>query len=347
MAENDNDVDFEKLISNALEDSEIESENQNYDLKDDTVNIDLSKQTKKSTIDDSDEVEETVEPKGELEVKQEDDLLDETEMFKDKYYLEKKKRKSALADRQRLEYENQQLKAQLGGTVESNIKLYGEQLYKDFEAAKAMKRQAMFYGDSNDPESVVKAADFLLEADEIYNKVSHKVYEYEKAMERRAKEEAYSEIEYEEADDVDPDTGYTREQLYNTEQWLKESPEVDQNSRYYNPRIAKEVARFIKEDLDPILIKDGYEDALLSETYFEIIDEYIDKIKVKQPTEGYKTANVGSVKNNYSGADSSNKIKITLTQFDKDMAKSLKISNEEYLKYKIQDMKETNNSLRG
>ena len=59
----------------------------------------------------------------EIKVSEEEEPIIEDDTFREKYYIEKKKRKSALADRQRLEQENYQLKNALGKIISHLAKI--------------------------------------------------------------------------------------------------------------------------------------------------------------------------------------------------------------------------------
>jgi hypothetical protein len=135
--------DIEKNIQEEIQDEET-IEDDSY--VEDSVEEDSQDVGKLSDGDDSENVEEDI---------QEEDPVNETDLYKEKYYLEKKKRKSVLADRQKLEQENYQLKNALDGTIDSNTKLYARDLYNDLEKAKSLKKQALL---GDDP-------DLLLEAD--------------------------------------------------------------------------------------------------------------------------------------------------------------------------------------
>ena len=130
----------------------------------------------KSVEEDIEENIETEESTENVESIEEEQLVDEFDMLKEKYQLEKKKRKSVLADRQRLEQENRQLKDMLNGTINNNAELYGRDLYNDLDKIKNIKKQA-FAGDD---------LDLLLEADEIYQKTLYKVNEYESAISKNS-----------------------------------------------------------------------------------------------------------------------------------------------------------------
>ncbi len=131
------------------------------------------------------------------------------------------------------------------------------------------------------------------------------------------------------------DNRMAEQQLSKAQEWLDDHPELIDGSSHYNPKIQKEVAAFIQE-LDKDLRKQGRGNEILSDQYLEIIDEFIDSVKIKKPKDGYTTSNVGGVRNNFSN-QGSNKIRITLSDFDKQMARELKMSEEQYLKYQYKN----------
>jgi hypothetical protein len=127
--------------------------------------------------------------------------------------------------------------------------------------------------------------------------------------------------------------------LAKAQEWLNEHPELMEESSEYNPKVQKELSEFIK-DYDRQLKQKGKEDEILSDNYFDVLDEFLDSIKVKRAKEGYTTSKVGSVRNSFS-ATPGGTLKVTLTEFDKNYARNLGISEKEYLKWKIEDIKET------
>jgi hypothetical protein len=277
-------------------------------LSEDKVNVNLEPTDEKP-------VEEEASKQQEEEVS-----VNEADLFKEKYYLEKKKRKTALADRQKLEQENQELKQFLNGTIENNTKLYGQNLYSDLEKIRNIKKQALL---GNDP-------DLFLEADELHKKTMIKINEFENLAsnnitDKTKQEERFTPTEKE------IDNQITEQQLSKAQDWLDDHPELIEGSSDYNPKIQKEVASFIQK-LDRDLKRKGRSNEILSDQYLDEIDEFIDSIKIKKPKEGYTTSNVGGVRNNFSN-NGANKVRITLSDFDKQMAKELKMSEEQYLKY--------------
>lgn len=303
--------DIEKNIQEEIQDDVVVDETDSYD---DIISEDSEEDLEEIDVKDA----------VESDLIEEEDPVNETDLYKEKYYLEKKKRKSVLADRQKLEQENYQLKNALDGTIDSNTKLYARDLYNDLEKAKSLKREALL-GDN---------ADLLIEADEIHQKLLHKVNEFESYVASRTSSEDNTEIEP--TEDLEE-----KVKLSNADDWLSERSELVEGSHNFNPRIQKELSLFV-DKFDRELRKNGKADEILSDAYLDVLDEFIDSVKINRSKDGYTTSNVGGVRNNFSNGSSSGSIKVTLTEFDKNYAKNLGISEKEYLKYKIEDIKESN-----
>lgn len=250
----------------------------------------------------------------------------EADLFREKYYLEKKRRKTALADRQKLEQENQELKQHLNGTIANNTELYGQNLYNDLERIRNIKRQALL---GEDP-------DLFLEADELHKKTMMKINEFENLAQNRVSKDVDGNTAKDTNNYIEKEEQI---QLAKAQEWLNEHPELIEETSEYNPKIQKELSEFIKE-YDRKLRQKGRQDEILGDNYFDVLDEFLDSIKVKRPKEGYSTSKVGGVRNNFS-ASPGGTLKVTLTDFDKNYARNLGISEKEYLKWKIQDIKET------
>ncbi len=314
---------METIMSDIEKYTQEEKDNVNTEEKGDKSYVDPRvdglEESKEST-------DSETEPVGEIEVTEEEPI-DESDLFKEKYYTEKRKRKSLYADRQNLENENHELKKILGGTINNNAELYGRDLYNDLEKIKNIKKQALL---GEDP-------DLLIEADEIYQKTLYKINEFESSLSRNNSQARDQELQ----GDYDNRIEQQEQQkaLNKAQEWLYERPELVEGSSYFNPKIQRELGEFI-EQFDRELRRNGREDEILSDGYLEVLDEYVDRIKIVPKKDGYTTSKVGGVRNNFTNGTNSN-IKVTLTQFDKNYAKNLGISEMEYLKYKIEDVKES------
>jgi len=282
-----------------------------------------------ANIADDEVVEEKKEAKKELKEEEKEEEPSELDLFREKYYKEKQKRKGVYADRQKLEQENEELRKYLQNTISSNAELYKNNLVSDLEKIKGLRKQALL---GEDP-------DLLIEADDLYYKALMKLNEFEA---RNGKIDTTEETEQEEQQDI-PDRAerIDEEVLNNAKEWLNNRPELIEGSKQYNPRIQKAVATFI-EEFDGELRRQGRADDILSEDYLDVLDEFIDTIKVEKPKSGYKTSSVGSVRNNFSSSGgNTSTIQVKLDSWEKDYAKNLGLSEKEYLKAKIEDIKES------
>ena len=122
-----------------------------------------------ANIADEEVIEEKKEGKKELKEEEKEEEPSDADLFREKYYLEKKKRKGVYADRQKLEQENEELKKYLQNTISSNAELYKNNLMSDLEKIKGLRKQALL---GEDP-------DLLIEADDLYYKALMKLNEFE------------------------------------------------------------------------------------------------------------------------------------------------------------------------
>lgn len=254
--------------------------------------------------------------------KDNEEQQNELDLFKEKYHLEKKKRKTLYADRQNLEDENKHLKELLDNTVNTNAELYGRDLRNALDKVRDIKKQALLGEDPN----------LFLESDELYQKILYKVNEFENMQSQQET------IDKPDDKPVDNDVYIADQQAKykRGERWLRRNQELVEGSDKFNPVIQKEVVNFIK-DLDNSLLRANRGDEILSDDYMDALEDFLDDIKVKSSREGYTASKVGGV-NNISQGTTKGTNKITLTKFEENYAKNLGLSKKEYLKYKLQDM---------
>lgn len=272
------------------------------------------------------------ETKKEAKEEEKEEEPSDADLFREKYYQEKKKRKGVYADRQKLEQENEELKKYLQNVESSNIELYRNNLMSELEKIKGLRKQALL---GEDP-------DLLLEADDLYYKALSKFNQFENNYPQNSRKEPIG-------DDLPEESARTKEDinkiddevLDNAKEWLNNRPELIEGSKEYNPRIQKALATFI-EEFDGELRRQGRAQDILSEDYLDVLDEFVDSIRVEKPKSGYKTSSVGAVRNNFSSnSGGGNTIQVKLESWEKDYAKNLGISERDYLKAKIEDIKET------
>lgn len=290
------------------------------------------KEEEELPLDNLDSIEEiseeipTKESKVEEEEEEEEEKpepIDEKELLREKLYLEKKRRKSLYAEREQLVKENKRLQEAFNGTVDLNKDLYSANLYNDLKKVKEIKRQALM---GEDP-------DLVVEVDEIQQKILLRIHDFENRQ-----------VEYQSnQEDIEPEEqeGYTQEQLQTAQEWLEENPEISEGTDEYDPKIQKDVHKFV-DKLDKELKKAGRGDVILSDGYFQFIDKYISKIKRNVDTDGYSKSNVGGIRNNFAPTTTGT-IKVELTKEDKRIIDQLNLSEKDYLRSKIERIKNEKN----
>jgi hypothetical protein len=223
----------------------------------------------------------------------------------------------------------------LSESLNSGTYHYGKSAYADLDKAKENKRRAIEEGD----------LDSLLEADISLTKAIHTINDLEKwayTEERGKPAPAKQNNDYEQS-------GYTNPRFNEREQeiakdWLEDHQYLDPNSGQYNVNMANKVAKFIN-DLDVDLNRNGNEAALFTDEYFDHIDDYISKIKKESPknTKGLDAvAPVGAVRNSYTssiGGKTSGPTQMILTSDEKRMCSNAGISEKDWLRYKLEDLK--------
>jgi hypothetical protein len=249
----------------------------------------------------------------------------------DKIWKIKRSRYKALAEKKLVEEENARLKEMLAESLNSGTYHYEKNVYAELEKAKDLKRRAIEEGD----------VDASIEADISLNKAINSINELEKwttserkqsvkQQEFRKPEADYDEIEREKAAD-----------------WLEDYPQLQPTSRQYNPPLANKVSQFINY-LDEEIESRGQGHLRFSEEYFGAIDRHIEEINNKERTEKKRksldSVNVGGVRNSYGNANgkSSKNIQMTLTADEKRICANGGISEKDWLRYKLEDLKQGN-----
>jgi len=259
----------------------------------------------------------------------------EQEKKKSKIWKEKKRKYQAIAEKEALYQENLQLKQMLSESLNSGTYHYGKSAYADLDKAKENKRRAIEEGD----------LDSLLEADISLTKAIHTINDLEKwayTEERGKPTPAKQNNDYEQS-------GYTNSSFNEREQeiakdWLEDHQYLDPNSGQYDVNMANKVAKFIN-DLDVNLNHNGNEAALFTDEYFDHIDDYISKIKKESPKniKGLDAvAPVGAVRNSYTssmGGKTAGPTQMILTSDEKRMCSNAGISEKDWLRYKLEDLK--------
>lgn len=247
----------------------------------------------------------------------------------DKIWKIKRSRYKALSDLKKSEEENTRLKEMLAESLNSGTYHYGKNVYAELEKAKDLKKRAIEEGD----------IDASIEADISLNRAINNINELEKwsaSESRQPQKQSENRPPVEDYDEID------REKAAD---WLEDHPELQPTSTQYNQTKANKVSEYINY-LDQEIKARGQTHLLLSEEYFETLDRYIQDIDNRDRTEkkrkSLSSVNVGGVRNSYGNANGkpSKTIQMTLTADEKRICANGGISEKEWLKYKLEDLKQ-------
>lgn len=261
----------------------------------------------------------------------EEPLEDETELPKKKdkkLWKEIKRKYQVIAEKEALAKENAQLRQMLEESLSSGTYHYGKSAYGELERAKENKKRAIEEGN----------VDGLIEADLALTKAMNAISDLEKW--------AYT------GNNKNPDTSpakatsdYGERETEIITDWLDDHPYLQPTHSKYNANLANQVADFVNR-LDNQIARSGQQDAYFSEEYFGAIDNYITELKKgagKAAKTAEQTAHVGGVRNSYGSSSptstSRGTTQIMLTADEKKMCANAGIKEEEWLKYKLEDLK--------
>lgn len=272
----------------------------------------------------SEEAEEEVEND-----KEEENSSPKKEKEVDQLWKMKKSKYRALAEKEALAQENIQLKQMLSESLNSGTYHYGKSAYVNLEIAKESKKKAIESGD----------IDALIESDIALTKAINTVNDLEKWV--YTEEQKKSQVpEYTEQQQY----GYNEVQQEMAHDWLDNHSYLQPSSPNYNKKLANQVAGFINH-LDTNLAENDEMDAFFSKPYFDTIEKYITSItnEPQKTTKNLESAgHVGGVRNSYSSSvngKASFPTQMILTADEKRMCANAGISEKEWLRYKLEDLK--------
>jgi hypothetical protein len=280
-----------------------------------------SQKEEKEELEVADEEESATEATSEMEI--------ETPKKKDKKLWKEIKRKyQVMAEKEALAKENAQLRQMLEESLSSGTYHYGKSAYAELERAKENKKRAIEEGN----------VDGLIEADLALTKAMNAINDLEKwaytgnSKNPETPQPINNNLEY----------GETETEII--ADWLEDHPYLQPTSSKYNAALAGQVADFVNR-LDGTIARSGNKDAYFSDEYFGAIDNYITELRKgngKAAKTAEQSAHVGGVRNSYSSSPtsrSSGSKQIILTADEKKMCANSGISEEEWLKYKLEDLK--------
>lgn len=311
--------------------------NQEYEIAEDNTGldeiqkaIDEIEKLKNDEVEseETEEIEAVEEPKESEE--EQDSKKDNYDNKEDLLWKIKKDKYRALAAKDALMQENLQLKQMLNESLNSGTYHYGKSAYAELEKAKESKKRAIEEGN----------VDALIESDIALTKALNTVND----LEKWAYNESQNKAKTEEYTKETPQDNFTSVEHEIATDWLDNHSYLQPTSPDYNPKLATQVAGFINH-LDANLAKNGQMDAYFSEPYFKTIENYITEIKSEPQKTAKKiesVAHIGGVRNSYTGSPNnkaSAPTQMILTADERRMCANAGISEKEWLKYKLEDLK--------
>lgn len=313
---------IEKIKGNLPEEEEVQAQEENEDPQEETQEVEAQEQ-------------ENEEPEDEIE-EEEITLKSPTKDKKaDKYRKLQNDKYRALAEKEEALQELARMKDMLEQSLSSGTYHYGKNVYSDLDKAKADFQRTFNEGDEKG----------LLDAQLALIKAQYSVSELEKWANESDNKKQYQVNNYV-ASNNQPQNDPYQETLYKeiANDWLESHPYLKPHSRSYDPKLAGDVNNFITK-LDNNLYRNNNEDAIFSEEYFYTIDNYISSLtapKRDNSREIESLSNAGGVRSSSSAGAVTRgqpKIQIKLTKEEKIMADNAGVSHNDWLKYKIDDLK--------
>lgn len=281
------------------------------------------------------EREESSEDEHENEQEEEyDDEENEDESEDERLWRLKRDKYRYLQEKQNLARENARLQQMLHDSVSSGTYHYSKNAYTDLEKAKDNYKKAVETGD----------VDGLVEANISLSKAQNAVIEVEKwnnKQQRISQQQQHMQPNY-------ADNNVSGDELYQeiATDWIQGHSYLRPDSKNYNPEIAQQVSGFIN-NLDGQIAQNGRQDVYFTPEYFNTIDRFIKSIRQEATKNTVRTniessAHIGGVRKTSSAGGAvrnGNTGQMILSADEKRMAANAGISEKEWLKYKLDDLK--------
>ena len=313
-----------------------ELENTDTDASEQKLEVNPEDKTKGTNLENPDAEEQPTREAEETQAeKTEDDSTDTEQKEKpNKLWHEKKLKFKAIAERDAIAAERDEYKKMLKEALDSGSYHHAKSVDAELSMAKDLRRKAIENGD----------IDSMFKADDAYNKALIAKHEIDKWNYQQSNQKSNS----------DENRGYNSqthpEQVNNTlsplqqtmaQEWVESHPELNPESRSYDKNLAEKVAPYIN-NLESNINQSGQMQYLYSSEFFDMVDNYIDKVKTpKVSTPPLSSNNVAGVKKSYQGsstAPTSTKKQIVLTAEEKIMASNAGVSEKDWLKFKIEEL---------
>jgi hypothetical protein len=237
-----------------------------------------------------------------------------------------------LEEKERLAQENQRLKEQLEESVYNGTYHYGKSAYAELDKAIDAKKRAF---EESDTDAMIKADVALIKAQRGVDDLESWM-DAEKRKEPRPSETPSTTGQ--------PTYSLSAPQAAMIQDWFQEHPDLNPSSASYVKDKALKVIDFVNY-IDGYIAQNNLQHTLMSPDYFQAIDDFIhDMEQPKKKTQpSTPPPSVAAVKNAYGqsgmNGNSRPKVRVTLTADEKRMARNMGVSEEEWAKYKSEEMK--------
>ena len=250
-----------------------------------------------------------------------------------KLWHEKKLKFKAIAERDAIAAERDEYKKMLKEALDSGSYHHAKSVDAELSMAKDLRRKAIENGD----------IDSMFKADEAYNKAliaKHEIDKWNYQNTSQNPPEDKNQLAQQEKQEQNYNTLSPLQQTM-AQEWVESHPELNPESRSYDKHLAEKVAPYIN-NLESNINQSGQMHHLYSSEFFDMIDNYIDKVKTpKVSTPPLSSNNVAGVKKSYQGSSTappSTKKQIVLTAEEKIMASNAGVSEKDWLKFKIEEL---------
>jgi hypothetical protein len=280
------------------------------------------------------EQEEIADDEHENDYQNEHDEENDEENEDEKLWRLKRDKYRYLQEKQNLARENARLQQMLQESISSGTYHYSKSVHADLEKAKEDKRRALKAGDE----------DALIEADLALTKAQNAIIEAEKWQN---KQQQVSQQPQQNTQPNYADENISNDELYHeiASDWMQGHSYLHPKSKNYNPEIAEQVSKFIN-DLDRKIAQNGRNDVYFTPEYFQTIDQHIKSIRQEATKNTLRSniessAHIGGVRKTSSvnGASKTTPKQMVLSADERRMAANAGISEKEWLKYKLDDLK--------
>ena len=248
-----------------------ELENADSDASEQKLEENPENKTKEINLEISDAKENpTTEVTGTQAENIEDDSTDTGQKEKpNKLWHEKKLKFKAIAEKEAIAAENAELKKMLNDALDSDSYHHAKSIETELSMARDLKRKAIENGDM----------DSMFKADEAYNKALIAKHEIDKwNYQQNSQKPTNTQGMQDKPEQVSQANTLSPLQQTMAQEWVESHPELNPESRSYDKNLAEKVAPYIN-NLESNINQSGQMQYLYSSEFFDMVDNYIDKLK--------------------------------------------------------------------